>query len=186
MKSLLDKNIQKQLTEYDQVMSGIRNAEEFYRAIVDLPFQNKLFTTSLDLGIIVFLRVNTSDGMIDRVALSNTELALEAVRASVKPFHEIRIPLKENKNIVAQSIRKNISIATDDWNYLFTPSLSAEQARMNQTSASIECSIVEPLTTNPAGALIFSFFQPERLLGKSHHAFLTEYARIVSRHLGRF
>lgn len=175
-----------QLTRLDHALDEITQLEDVYRSVVDFPFQDKLFATSLDLGIVVLLLVDSVDGMIDRIALSNTELAMGAVRASAKPFHEIRIPLNDEQNIIAQSIRKHKSIATNDWNFLFTPALSADQARMNQTSASVECSIVEPLIHDVHGALIFSFFQPEHHLGMDHHIFLQKYAPIVSKHLSRF
>ena len=159
---------------------GRKNLQELHEAIVNYPFKSKLLMTYLDVGIIVLLRVNEDDQMVDRIALSKTELAEGAVRASAKPFHEIRIPLKNKENIIPKAINTGKSQATEDWYYLFTPELTASQARRNQTSASVECSIVLPLTFSPGGALIFSFYQPTKNLNQEHSDFIHTYATLVS------
>jgi hypothetical protein len=159
---------------------GCKNLQELNDAIVNYPFKSKLLMTYFDVGIIVLLRVNEDDQMIDRIALSKTELAEGAVRASAKPFHEIRIPFAHKENIIAKSIHSGKSEATEDWYYLFTPELTASQARRNQTSASVECSIVLPLSYSPGGALIFSFYQPTKNLNQEHSDFIHSYASLVS------
>lgn len=173
-----------------QIMSSFLDVSEteadLYERIVNAPFLDKLYATSLDLGIVVLLRENISDGMIDRVALSDTRFAKEAVRASAKPFQEIRIPLESRRNIISLTIEERRSHATEDWEALFTPALTGSEARRNQTSAGIECSIVYPLDVFPSGALIFSFYQPERNLTKVHQNFLVAYTALTSEKLRRF
>ncbi len=151
--------------------------------IVNAPFRDALYATSLDLGIVVLLRIDEHTGMINRVALSDTRLATEAVRASAKPFKDIQIPSDTEDNIIAMAIREQRSVATEVWKALFTPALTESEARRNQTSAGIECSVVYPLDTTPGGALIFSFYQPERNLGTVHKNFMVAYSELVSRAL---
>lgn len=172
--------------ELDGILSEQQTLKVLQECIVNCPFRHPLFMTSLDIGIIVLLRVNDNEGMIDRIALSSTSLASGAVRASAKPFSEIRIPVDNTENIIAKAIREKTSYATEDWQYLFTPALTDQEARRNQMGASIECSIVYPLECKPAGGLIFSFYQPERNLDEQHSVFMVAYSRLVEKHLRRF
>lgn len=158
------------------------SANQLYQAIVDAPFANKLLTTSIDLGIVVLLLV-TADGFVDRVALSNTELASGAVKVSPKPFSSIRVPLDAQENYIVQAITEGKHRLTEDWYYLFTPVLTATQARRNQTAASIESSLVWPLAGSVKGALIFSFYQPAVNITDNHLAFAADYAKTVSKRL---
>ncbi len=178
--------MQEIIEKISQTLEKSTSEDDIYNKIVNAPFTDKLYATSLDLGIVVLLRVNEKDNMIDRVALSDTSLAVEAVRASAKPFKDIRIPLDTQENIIASTIRDNSSRATEDWRSLFAPALTSSEARRNQTSAGIECSIVYPLSTVPGGALIFSYYQPERNLSSVHKNFMVAFTGLVSKQLGRF
>lgn len=151
-----------------------------YQAIVDAPFGDKLRSVQIDLGIMVFLLVNNKTKTIDRIALSNTELAHGAVKVSTKPFHEIKVPVGYSDNIIARAISSNQLQKTDDWQYLFVPDLTAEEARFNQASAGIGSSIVTPFTANNlSGALIFSLFQPLDNINETHFKFATSYTAVV-------
>ncbi len=174
------------LTNIHAYIDDATNVSELNQKIVNAPFLDKLYATSLDLGIVVLLRVNEHEKMIDRIALSDTSLAREAVRASAKPFKEIRIPLEAKGNIIAEAIAEHRSFATEDWQSLFTPVLTSSEARRNQTSAGIECSVVYPLDTVPSGALIFSFYQPELNLTQAHQDFIVAFTDMVSARLRDF
>lgn len=137
-----------------------KSPQAFYQVIVDAPFTDPLSATYLNLGIVVLLLVDEKGKVINRVALSNTVHAAGAVRTSEKHFNEIKIPLKENKNIISKAIKTGIATHTEDWKDLFTPALSPQSARFNQAGAGIACSIVEPFKFgNYGAALIFSFFK---------------------------
>lgn len=156
------------------------HSENLYQTIVDAPFIDKLKAVQLDLGIVVLLIANKQTNTIDRIALSNTELAKGAVKVSKKPFHEIKIPLDNDKNIIAKSIRENKQYQTSDWKALFIPELTPDEARLNQASAGIGCSVVSPFITNDTiGAVIYSFFQPAERITNTHYTFIDKYTKII-------
>jgi hypothetical protein len=150
-----------------------------FKAIVDAPFAFKVEAALLYLGIVVLLQVNKRTGMIDRVALSNTELATNTTKVSLLPFEEIKIPVDYDKNIISEAIRTHAPQETTDWEYLFAPSLSGEQARINQASGGIAYSAVYPLGARDEGALIFSFYQYPDEIGVPQHTFMKTYTKLV-------
>jgi hypothetical protein len=161
--------------------------EQLFKAIVDAPFDFPIEAAKLYLGIVVLLQANTKTQMIDRVALSNTELAKGTTDISVKKFEDIKIPLDHRENIIALAINKNEPQETADWQYLFTPALTPEEARLNQAAGAVAYSAVYPLTggrTN--GALIFSYYQYPENIGRQQHEFMQAYAGIVAERLNNF
>ena len=156
------------------------NDSDLFNTIVNAPFNDKIHAVKLDLGIVVLLLVNEKEDTIDRVALSNTELAQGAVNVSAKPFHDIKIPLHDVSNIITEAIMTNKPTKTDDWKYLFTPSLTEDEARMNQAGAGIGCSIVAPFKSKKrTGAVIFSFFQEPSRITPLHENFISSYIKEV-------
>ncbi len=157
-----------------------------FRAIVDTPFIDyRVETAMLFLGIIVLLLVNKETGQIDRVALSNTELAERTTEVSAKPFNEIKIDIDEPENIIAAAIRTGEMHDTTDWNFLFKPALTPEEARINQANAGIAYSAVHPFTARNGGALIFSFFQYKDMVGRSQQDFMEAYTKTVNQSLAQ-
>ena len=153
---------------------------ELFELIVNAPFEDKINTTFFFLGIFFFFFVNNETGEIDRVALSNTELARNTTEVSVVPFEEIKIHLTSPDNIIASAIRSDKPQDTIDWKTLFTPVLSAKQARINQASAGIAYSAVYPLAARDGGALIFSYYQYKEDIGEVQQDFMAKYSRIVN------
>ena len=157
--------------------------DSLHSAIVNTPFSDKLRATELGLGIVVLLLCNKDDGTLDRIALSDTERADQAVEISAKPFHEIRIPSDYQKNILIKSIDAKEPRFTQDWAHMFTPVLTDEEARFNQAGAGIACSAIYPLVpfgaTDAIGALIFSYFEPLQSLTNVHRDFMKLYADTV-------
>jgi hypothetical protein len=148
---------------------------------VNAPFTSPLIATQLGLGITVLLFVNQKDKTIDRIALSDTEQAKKTLQMTAKPFHEIRIPLGHESNIIAQAIETHTPQHTEDWQFLFVPEFTAQEARFNQAGAGIECSFVCPLNIpGGGGALIYSYYQPYSNLTKTHKEFMTAYTNHVS------
>jgi hypothetical protein len=155
-----------------------------FRLIVNTPFRElRVETAFLFLGIIVLLLVNKKTGQIDRVALSNTELAKLTTDVSVVPFQDIKIPVDYHKNIIAKAISTGEPQDTIDWRYLFEPGMSAEHARINQANAGIAYSAVYPIKARDGAAMIFSYYQYEGSIGKAQHDFMRQYTEAVERSL---
>lgn len=170
------------------ISASLMNAEndtQLFGAIVDTPFQDKLHATMMGLGVVVLLIVNKNEKTIDRVALSNTEHAAGAVDASVVPFSKIKIPLASRSNYIAKAIRTGKPQHTSDWQYLFIPALTPEEARLNQAGAAIACSFIYPLSgAREGGAMIFSFYTSLNEISADHRSFMLEYSKIASQALG--
>lgn len=164
-----------------QKLAAAPDKRQLFRAIVDTPFEYKVESALLYLGIVVLLLVNKRTGMIDRVALSNTELAKGTVDMSVKRFEDIKIPVTFTRNIIAKAIHTGRPQRTTDWRYLFEPALTPQEARFNQAGGAIACSVVYPLIdTLDGGALIFSYYQYPDKIGSAQRAFMQAYTSIVA------
>jgi len=167
-----------------QLLSKDASTDNLYQSIVDAPFSDPLMATNLDLGIVVLLLVDADGVTINRIALSNTEQAANAVKTSQVPFNQIKIPLNHHKNIISKAIRTGKQQRTEDWDYLFTPALSPASARFNQATAGIACSIVQPFDCKPhGGAFICSFFQHPRDI-KLQEWFIAHYSELIEEVLG--
>jgi hypothetical protein len=168
-------------TALTQALAAAQNKDQLYRAIVDAPFHFKIETALMSLGILVLLIADKKTGVINRVALSDTELAKGTTTVSVKRFEDIVIPLEHEENVIAQAISKNKPLMTTDWYYLFTPALSAEEARFNQAGGAIACSAVYPLADlKDGGALIFSYYQYLENIGSRQSTFMKRYSKLVA------
>lgn len=172
-----------ELAEYlqrlkDRLLKAVN--KQFYQAIVDEPFKEKFQAVRLDLGIIAFLLLDTDKNMINRIAMSDTELAHSADTVSAKPFHEMNIPSDHKTNIIAAAIQSNTILHTSDWKDLFVPVLKASEARFNQAAGGIGSSIVVPVITSKlSGALVYDFYQPIENIDTVHKDFVEKYSRIV-------
>jgi hypothetical protein len=170
----------------DQELKKCKSRRQLENAIVNAPFIDRRTTTMLGLGIVVLLLVNKSAGTIDRIALANTDLARGTVEMSAKPFKEIKIPANDRLNFIARAIKERHYMITSDWQYLFIPALSPEEARFNQAGGGIACSVVYPLNNVlDGGALIFSYYETIERIGILHHNFMTRYASLVGKALQR-
>lgn len=156
------------------------NLEDRLHVIVNAPFEYKVATAFLFLGIVVLLQVSDDGRYIDRVALSSTELAKNTTDVSFVPFNQIRIPVDHPENIISTAIRTGLPQDTTDWKFLFEPAMTPDQARMNQASGGIAYSAVYPLPkSKKGGALIFSYFQYQQNIGEEQKQFMSEYSRLV-------
>lgn len=164
-------------------LGSAHSKHERYQAIVDTPFLDKLTAVHLGLGIVVLLLVDEKSRTLNRIALSNTEAAHGAVRMTSKPFHEIKIPLGYSGNIITQVVNEGTPQQTTDWQDLFAPELTPQEARFNQAGAGIEVSAVYPLTGGCQGALIFSYYEKPQAIMQEHHAFMRNYSAIASEFL---
>lgn len=168
------------LQDLKKQLAQATNDQELFARIVDAPFDYKVETAFLFLGIIVLLLVNKDTGTIDRIALSDTDLAKNTTDVSVIPFKEIKINVDHVENIIAQAINSGEPRDTTDWKYLFIPALTPDQARINQASAGIAYSAVYPIKARDGGALIFSYYQYEQDIGPAQRTFMKAYAALVT------
>ncbi|HEX8182739.1 MAG TPA: hypothetical protein VF575_04020 [Candidatus Saccharimonadales bacterium] len=165
------------IMECAKSLAVAHDKRDLYQKIVNTPFMYKRETTLLGLGIIVLLLKNDDQHTLDRVALSRTERAQGAVQISVKKFEDIRIPLDAKENILIHALDTDEFKMITDWKYMFIPALTAQEARLNQAGAAIDCSVVYPLSRLPGGGvMIFSFFEPMSTLTGLHHRFMRSYA----------
>jgi hypothetical protein len=175
--------------DYTKLKKLLKDATEdaqLFHAIVNAPFQQKAEMALMSLGIIVLLFVNKESGTIDRVAISDNELAKRTRRMSAKRFEDIRIPLTHQENIIARAIATGEPQGTSDWQYLFTPELSPQDARFNQVEGGIGFSVVYPLkNARDGGALIFSYYQYPERVGSDQELFMKAYSELVARRLAR-
>lgn len=157
------------------------------QAVVNAPFAFKMETTELSLGIIVLLVADKRDGMVHRIALSETELANSTREISVKRFEDIKIPLEDPHNLIAKTIRTGKPQHTTDWHYLFVPALTAEEARLNQAGGAISTSFIYPLEgVGDGAAMIFSYYEYITNITDRHQDFMLRYSRIAAQHLRAF
>ncbi len=163
------------------ILKSAHGDAELFQMIVNAPFSFRKGTVKMSLGILVFLQVNKHKGTIDRIALSDNELAKGTTDMSVKKFEDIRIPIDDKKNSIAIAIRSDEPQTVADWEYLFTPALTPTQARFNQAAGAIGCSVVYPLNgVRDGGAMIFSFFKYPGEITKQDHAFMRAYCALVT------
>lgn len=164
-----------------KLISESDSTETRNKLIVNSPFEYKVAATFLFLGIVVLLLVDDDGKYINRVALSNTELAKNTTEVSYVPFNEIKIPVDHHENIISLAIRSGKPQDTTDWKYLFEPALTPEQARLNQASGGIAYSAVYPLVNvKPGAAMIFSYFQYQQHIGSPQHEFMERYSSVVN------
>jgi hypothetical protein len=170
--------------QLDGLLAAPMAQRALFQTIVNSPFTQRMEMAHLSLGIIVLLLVDKADKQIHRVALSSTEMAAGTQHVSVKRFEDIKIPLKQPDNIIAEAIRKQEPQRTVDWQYLFTPALTADEARLNQAGGAIACSVVYPLhDVGDGAAMIFSYYQYPEHIGMLQETFMKCYSALAARHL---
>ena len=163
----------------------VKGDEKLFELIVDTPFQFEAEAAFLFLGIDVLLLVNKKTGMIDRVAISNTELATNTNNVSFVPFKDIKIPMAYPDNIISQAIQTGKPQETTDWKQLYAPALTTDQAHINQASSGIAYSAVYPLQARDGGAMIFSFYQYSSNIGVPQKNFMKTYTSLVNERLNK-
>lgn len=170
--------------ELKTMLSQAIDDQHLFNTIVNAPFNTKSKAHPLGLSIVVLLLVNKNNNSVQRIALADTDSAKGAMEYSVKPFNEIEIPLTDKNNAIVNAIATDKPQRVTDWYFLFTPELTAEEARFNQAGAGIATSIVYPLeNTRDGGALIFSYVLGEENITSEYHAFMRHYTNVVSKHL---
>jgi hypothetical protein len=169
------------LKALEKLLEQDKTTQQLYQAIVDAPFHDKFQTTVLDLGFLAFLRVNEETKMIDRITISQNEIAQGAIDMTQVEFQDMKVPVSHLTNIVAQAIRTGKYKQTNDWHELTDPALPAEDSRFNQAAAGVASSVVYPLMNiRPKAAIIYQFYINLDQIGSAHHNFMTHYTRVVA------
>lgn len=167
-----------------KILETPKTDPDLFESIVNAPFRDGVRAGLLYLGLLQMTLVNTKTNMVDRIALSDTEPAHGAVRMSVLPFKAIRIPISHERNLIVKAIRSGEPQSTSDWQYLFTPALTAEEAHFNQAGAGAACSFVYPLKgVGDGGALTYSFYQPINVISQETKDFMQQYTDIAAKYL---
>lgn len=174
-------DIDSYLANLKNILDGAKNRDDLYKKTVNAPFSDKRRSALLGLGISVLLLSDKKTKTIDRIALADTEMAQGTLNMSVRSFGDIKIPLGYHGNFIAEAIRSGRYQCTSDWQYLFAPVLTPEEARLNQAGGSISCSFVYPLVGLPGGgAMIFSYFISIDRISEEHKDFMFHYAKLVT------
>ena len=169
-----------------QSLGAAKSDKELFSTIVNAPFKFKVDQALIFLGIIVLLLVNKKTKTIDRIAISENDLAAQTKLRSAKRFEDIKIPLGHPTNILAQALETGKPKGTSDWQYLFVPELSAQDSRFNQIEGGIGYSAVYPMPAAREGAaLIFSYYQYPEKIGKPQREFMRNYSTLVAEYLNR-
>jgi hypothetical protein len=173
------------LDSLEKLLNKSKFKKKFYEAIVNAPFHNRFQTTVLGLGFLAFLLVNEKTGMIDRISISDNELARGAINMTDTPFEDMKVPVNQPDNLVATAIATGKNQQTTDWHLLTVPALSAEASRFNQAAAGVSSAVVYPLENDKIkGAIIYQFYVPMNEIETAHHNFMRHYTHIVSSALG--
>jgi hypothetical protein len=100
---------------------------------------------------------------------------------SVTPFKDTKIPYNYRGNFIAEAIRSERYQQTSDWQYLFAPTLTPQEARLNQAESGIACSYIYPLIgTRSGGTLVFNYYPALEQLEAQHKSFMRSYSRLVA------
>lgn len=167
------------LTSLKSVLKAATPKPKLYQAIVNAPFADPLRATNLGLGILALALVDSNTKTINRIRYSETDMAQSGVRMAALPYEAIKIPLHDEKNVIAQVIRTQEPQVVYDWYYLFTPLISRHSTRLNQAAAGIEYTIVVPLARKK-GVLIFDFFRASTPLQAKQDRFVQAYTKLVN------
>lgn len=156
--------------DYDQVVFRVVNTILFDLGFIDLGYR-----------IIVLTLLNKKKGVLERVALSQTDEAFQALKASAVPFHEIKIPLRANDNLLIKTLKAKKNHITHNWPEIFSPVLTSEQALTNQKAAGIKTSLLFPITVRDEaiGVIIFSMVKSEKDVTQEEKKLIQGFCEIV-------
>lgn len=185
IKNPLKSNTGLQLVKFRRLLNRPTEQREFYDAVVNIPFIDKRYSTSLGLGFLSLALVNEKRKTIDRIAISATEPAQGAINVTVKAFKDLIIPIDAPDNAVAKAIKTANVVQTNDWYYLLTPVLDESEARINQAGAGIAYSCIYPVVVNKnaIGAIIYQYYITPDRISKKHRHFMKSYTTMVTSRL---
>lgn len=137
----------------------------------------------LKLGyrIIVLALVDNETKELKRISISQTDEAKKALHVTPVPFHEINIPLFEQKNLCARVVSTGTPETTQDWEEILCPPYTPDEARQVQKIIGIKTSMVYPVIAHSQtiGILIFSMIKDEKAVSNEEKDLLHSFTEIV-------
>lgn len=137
----------------------------------------------LKLGyrIVVLALVNKEKGLLERIAISQTEEAKKALQITPVPFREINIPISAEQNICIKALKENKPYVTHDWIDILCPPYTPEDAQKVQAVIGIKTSMVYPVTyrNNSEGILIFSMVKNESEVSDQERDLIQSFTDVV-------
>lgn len=137
----------------------------------------------LKLGyeIVVLCLIDEKKQVLERISISQTEKAQQALAESPKHFHDIVIPLSYKKNALVQATRKKAPQFTASWTDVLMPALPADEITRIQKLVGIKASLIYPVVSRDEaiGALIFSMSKPKSHVTPDERDLIRSFSDIV-------
>lgn len=138
----------------------------------------------MDIGYRIFVLglVDEKREILERVSISQTEEARQAVSGLPMPFGEANVPLSAKDNFCIKVMDQKEPLITHDWQDILTPPLTPEDARSLQQQVGIKTSMVYPLIVRDKsiGMMIFSVVKEENEISEQEKWLLTRFTDIVA------
>jgi hypothetical protein len=158
-----------------------KSNSDTFKAIVEVPFDNKLAMGLLFLGFICLYIVDEGKSEIQLMAASGTEeyrLAVERYNFKPSDFHLGFDTDKENT--IVRAIASGQPQDTTDWVTLSRKHSSPEVVRLNQANSGIAYTAIYPFSSPKRGALMYNFYQyPDKINGEQR-AFMEQYTELAA------
>lgn len=137
----------------------------------------------LKLGyeIVVLSLIDEKRQVLQRISISHTQKAQQALLETPVPFHEITIPLNYKRNLLIKALRDKAPQSTTNWSDILMPSFTKDQSAQIQKILNIKSSLVYPvLSRNKAiGTLIFSMSKSDSKVSIDERDLIRSFSDIV-------
>lgn len=135
----------------------------------------------LGYEIVVLCLVDEKKKVLQRISISQTDKAQQALLETPVPFHEITIPLHYSRNLLIKALREKKSQIATSWPDILMPAFTRADALRIQRRLGIQASLIYPvLVKNEAtGALIFSMSKPPEKVTPDERDLIRSFSDIV-------
>lgn len=161
----------------------ILNSLDFNEVVQEIVNSVLLELGYLKLGyeIVVLCLIDQKKRSLERISISQTPKARQALSESPKPFYDISIPLSYIKNLLVQAVRQKSSQFTTSWSDILMPALPADECLRIQKLVGVKASLIYPIfSRNQAiGTLIFSMSKPKSRITSDEHDLIRSFSDIV-------
>ncbi len=171
----------KSLWKVNKAILSTLDFEKLTEEVVSVVLQ-ELNYLQIGYRISVLTLVDRKEGIVRRISFSPTPEALEILKRAKVRFQEIKIPLKEEKNLLVKSIKKQKIYVTHDLSDVFYPEKTREIWRNLQKEVGIKTSLVFPLIIHgeSIGAMIFSLSKTEKEISDYEKGILAGFTDAVA------
>lgn len=135
----------------------------------------------LGYRIIVLVLLDKTNGVLKRIAISQTEEGKKAVANSPVPFKNIDIPISAKDNLLVKVLETKQPSSTTNWTDILTPAFTNDEAINIQQSIGIKTSLVYPVVSKNEviGVMIFSLVKTQDLVSDEEKDLITGFTDIV-------